>query len=103
MYIFALRCGAAAARWAHNPEVVGSSPTNATIKMKGKIKFFNSEKGYGFIVPDDNSPDIFFHVTGFEDRETEPQENDEVEYEIKNTKRGVNADKIKFQDRINNY
>jgi CspA family cold shock protein len=29
----------------------------------GKIKMFNEDKGYGFIIPDDGAGDIFFHVT----------------------------------------
>lgn len=30
---------------------------------KGTIKFFNQEKGYGFIIPENGSEDMFFHVT----------------------------------------
>lgn len=37
-----------------------------TKAQKGKIKFFNQEKSYGFIVPEDNGGDIFLHMTELE-------------------------------------
>ena len=59
----------------------------------GKVKFFNDEKGFGFIKPDDGGNDIFVHVTGIEAGSL--AENDQVEYEIGEGKRGPCAVQVK--------
>ncbi|WP_276499688.1 cold-shock protein [Pontibacter litorisediminis] len=59
---------------------------------KGKVKFFNGEKGFGFIKDENNSQEYFVHVTGLVD---EIRENDEVTFELKEGKKGLNAVNVK--------
>ena len=58
----------------------------------GTVKFFNTEKGFGFI-KDENGKEIFVHVSGLID---EIRENDEVEYEEQEGKKGLNAVNVKL-------
>tara|TARA_R110002073_G_scaffold8207_1_gene45632 strand:- start:76631 stop:76822 length:192 start_codon:yes stop_codon:yes gene_type:complete len=55
---------------------------------KGIVKFFNESKGFGFITEEGNNKEHFVHVTGLID---EVRENDEVEFELKEGKKGLNA------------
>jgi CspA family cold shock protein len=60
--------------------------------QQGTVKFFNEEKGFGFIKPSDSSEDIFVHSSGLIDN---IRENDKVEYETERGKKGMNAVNVK--------
>lgn len=59
---------------------------------QGTVKFFNETKGFGFIKPDDGGADVFVHQTGLVDS---INENDKVEYEVTEGKKGLNAVNVK--------
>ncbi|ANF32649.1 cold-shock protein [Leifsonia xyli] len=63
---------------------------------QGTVKWFNSEKGYGFIAPDDGSADVFAHYSeiasqGFRNLE----ENQKVEYDLAQGPKGPQAANIR--------
>jgi len=59
---------------------------------KGTVKFFNEAKGFGFIIEEDSNSEYFVHVTGLIDRISE---GDQVEFELKEGKKGLNAVNVK--------
>lgn len=61
-------------------------------KVKGTVKFFNSEKGFGFIKHDDSNQETFVHSSGLIDQ---IKENDKVEFDVINGKKGLNAVNVK--------
>jgi|TARA_B100001113_G_scaffold299216_1_gene257526 CspA family cold shock protein len=62
--------------------------------MLGKVKFFNSSKGYGFIVDDETGEDVFVHVTSLNGLKI--NEGDKVEYVIEEGERGKTATNIQL-------
>ncbi|MCB0525856.1 MAG: cold shock domain-containing protein [Saprospiraceae bacterium] len=59
----------------------------------GTVKFFNSSKGYGFIVDKESGEEIFVHVSGLVD---EIREGDTVTYDTARGKKGMNAVNVKL-------
>jgi CspA family cold shock protein len=59
---------------------------------KGTVKFFNDTKGFGFIKEEGSDKEHFVHVTGLID---EIREGDEVEFELEQGKKGLNAVNVK--------
>ncbi len=55
---------------------------------KGVVKFFNETKGFGFITEEGTGIDHFVHISGIVDQ---IREGDQVEFELENGKKGLNA------------
>ena len=63
-------------------------------EMKGKVKWFNNAKGYGFIGREDG-PDVFVHYSAIQgDGYKSLQEGDDVEFEIVQGQKGPQADNV---------
>ena len=60
---------------------------------KGKVNFFDTSKGFGFIIDEENNEKYFCHVSGLID---EIAENDKVEFELEKGQRGMNAVRVKL-------
>jgi CspA family cold shock protein len=53
---------------------------NTVAKSKGTIKFFNTQKGFGFITPSNGGKDLFIHVNNFQGDPHSLREGQLVEY-----------------------
>ena len=62
---------------------------------KGTVKFFNDAKGFGFITEEGSDKEHFVHISGLVD---EIREGDEVEFELTQGKKGLNAVNVKVID-----
>lgn len=63
---------------------------------KGKVKWFNSAKGYGFIEQDGGGSDVFVHISEVENAGLRTlSENQSVSYEIENNKGKESATQLK--------
>jgi len=64
--------------------------------MKGTVKWFNDQKGFGFITPEDGGKDLFVHHTSIQmDGFKSLQENQQVEFEVEDSPKGPRAAQVK--------
>ena len=62
----------------------------------GTVKWFNGEKGYGFIAQDGGGPDVFVHFSAIEGSGYRNlEENQTVEFEITQGPKGPQAEKVR--------
>ena len=80
--------------------VLGVPPIDKSITeviRKGQVKFFNDEKGFGFITDVETKESIFVHINNIVDAES-IQENDKVTFELEMGPKGPNAVNVKLVD-----
>ncbi|EAA7545405.1 TPA: cold shock domain-containing protein [Salmonella enterica subsp. enterica serovar Ball] len=63
-----------------------------TTKITGLVKWFNPEKGFGFITPKDGCKDVFVHFSAIQSNEFRTlNENQEVEFSVEQGPKGPSA------------
>ena len=64
---------------------------------KGTVKFFNDEKGYGFITPEDGSKDVFVHISALERAGIQSlNEDQKLSFETTTNKGKISAANLKL-------
>ncbi len=63
--------------------------------MTGTVKFFNDEKGFGFITPEDGSKDVFVHKTNILGSAKSLKEGQQVEFEVGQGNKGPEAKEVR--------
>ena len=62
----------------------------------GTVKWFNADKGFGFIAPDDGSEDVFAHVSAIQmSGYRSLAENQKVEFDVEQGQKGLQAANIR--------
>jgi CspA family cold shock protein len=75
---------------------VETEPEGSRRVARGTVKWFNAEKGYGFITPDEGGEDVFVHFSGIEGSGYRSlQEGDKVSYEPTRGRKGEQAEKVR--------
>jgi CspA family cold shock protein len=90
---FRLRTGDTAAAKSLTQGRIGPEGFNMA---QGTVKWFNSEKGFGFIAPSDGSPDVFVHFSAIQSQGYKSlDEGQNVEFDVTQGQKGLQAENVR--------
>jgi cold shock protein len=74
----------------------GSAPTKEKHMAQGTVKWFNGEKGFGFIAQDGGGPDVFVHYSAIDSAGFRSlDENQRVEFDVTQGQKGPQAEHVR--------
>ena len=75
-------------------KIVNRDKEDILSKSRGTVKFFNAQKGFGFITPDSGGKDIFVHVNNVQGDADSMREGQKVEYVEGQGRKGPEATEV---------
>ena len=76
--------------------IVAPREVRSSTVTRGKVKWFDAKKGFGFITPDDGGEDLFVHFSNIEaDGFKSLLEGQDVEYEVGQGRKGPQATQVR--------
>lgn len=91
-----VRDGKAVSPGSRKSAAVDRPDTREQVMPQGSVKWFNSEKGFGFIAQDGGGPDVFVHYSAIAaDGYRSLNENQRVEFEVTQGQKGPQAENVR--------
>lgn len=95
-----LHIGAPVTPWVPDRATRGAADA-APVPARGRVKWFDATKGFGFLTDDDGGPDVFVHYESLRDGLTSLEEGQKVEFDVVSGTQGPMAENVRVEHHKN--